>query len=174
MRQTTSLKPLETWDELNGAFFRKTLVHPEQVAREQGSFIAARAGADFNDGVAVFRGVPGQQAVLNVAAQFFQPGFQLGNLQGCKLRQFRIICLRQFLVVRQLLFRAVQLVPGFQQFLQAPVFPHDLRRFFLVAEKIRFCNDRFQFFQALAAFFNERRVIHGVFVYEILKDNVTF
>ena len=39
--------------------------------------------------------------------------------------------------------------------------PEDL---FLVIEEVRFGNDCFQFFKALAAFFNERCVIHGVCV----------
>ena len=146
------------------AFFRKALVHPEQVSGEQGRFISARAGADFNNGVPVFRRVTGKEAVLDVTAQFFQRLFQFRDLQGGQLRQFRVIRLRQLLIVRQLLFRGVQGVPRFHQFLQAAVLPHGFRGPLLVIEKIRFGNDRFQFFQALAAFFNERCVIHGVCV----------
>ena len=146
------------------AFFRKTLVHPQQVSGKQGCFIPARSGADFNNGVPVFRRVAGKQAVLHVAAQFFQRGFQFGNLHGGQFRQLRVIRLRQLLIVCQLLFRGVQGIPRFHQFLQAAVLPHGFRGPLLVIEKIRFGNDRFQFFQALAAFFNERCVIHGVCV----------
>lgn len=84
--------------EAPAAFFRKTLVHPQQVSGKQGGFIPARSGADFNDGVPVFRRVAGQQAVLHVAPQFFQGGFQFWNLQGGQFRQFRIVRLGQFLI----------------------------------------------------------------------------
>ena len=150
--------------EAPAAFFRKTMVHPQQVSGKQGGFIPARSGADFNDGVPVFRRVAGKQAVLHVAPQFFQGGFQFWNLQGGQFRQFRIVRLGQFLVVRQLLFRGVQGIPCFHEFLQAAVLSHDFRGLFLVIEEVRFGNDCFQFFQALAAFFNERCVIHGVCV----------
>src|ERR1700682_3397531 len=38
----------------------KTLIHPEQVAGEQGGLVAAGAGADFQDDVAIVHGVLGQ------------------------------------------------------------------------------------------------------------------
>ncbi len=49
-------------------------VHARQVAREQGGFVAARAGADFDEGVALVVGVFGQQQALQLVLQLHQFG----------------------------------------------------------------------------------------------------
>jgi hypothetical protein len=52
-------------------------IHAEEVAREEGGFVAAGAGADFDDGVAVFVGVRrekgGEEAALQ-GGEFFLEG----------------------------------------------------------------------------------------------------
>ena len=48
---------------------RKALIHPEQVAGEQGGLVAAGAGADFQHHVALVHGVLGQQRDANLLRQ---------------------------------------------------------------------------------------------------------
>ncbi len=54
-------------------------VHARQVAGEQGRFVAARAGADFHEGVARVVRVFGQQQALQFVFQLQQLGFGAGD-----------------------------------------------------------------------------------------------
>ena len=61
------------------------LVHPEQIAGKQGSLVAAGAGADFEDDVAVIHRVLGQQHELDPLLQRRAPAFERRLLGGRQL-----------------------------------------------------------------------------------------
>lgn len=55
--------------------FCVALVEAEDFSGEEGGFVAAGAGADFDEGVSVFVGVCGEEGVLEVFAEFCEGGF---------------------------------------------------------------------------------------------------
>jgi hypothetical protein len=66
-------------------------VHARQIGREQGGFLAARARADLEEGVAWVVRVLGQQRLLQLAMQAGDVGLGAGNLLARHLGQFRVV-----------------------------------------------------------------------------------
>ena len=60
--------------------FGMALVHPQQVGGEKGGFLAARAGADFQDGRPGVGGIAGQQGQAQRLFHFGDARLQLRNL----------------------------------------------------------------------------------------------
>ena len=90
--------------DLPAARLRIAGVHPVEVSRKQGRLLAARAGADLDDGVARIRRVRRQDAALDFQAQPLLFGFQPGDLLLGHLCQlgFRRLGREQGAVLRQL------------------------------------------------------------------------
>ena len=107
---------------------RETRIHPEQVAREQGGFLAAGARADFQDRVAAVVGIRRQHQRHERAFGARNRGFQFLFFRARDFGQFRIVggIGQQFGVAGQLLPQALQFVRRPGQVPQALVLAHHL------------------------------------------------
>ena len=98
--------------------FRVAAVHAEQVSGEQGGFVTASAGPDFQNDVLFIQGVAGQE-------QDFELFFQLGQafLQGRAFLlghkpHFRVGVLGQFQVFGQRFFRSLVIPKNIDNFFE--------------------------------------------------------
>ena len=66
-------------------------VHAQQVAREEGRFVAARARADFEKGVARVVRVFGQQQALQLFLELHQLGLGAGDFLACHLGHVGVV-----------------------------------------------------------------------------------
>ena len=76
---------------LPAALFGVAQVHAQQVAGKEGAFVAAGAGADFDDGVAGVVGVARQQQVFDAGFGFLQAGFGVSGFFVGKVAQLGVV-----------------------------------------------------------------------------------
>jgi hypothetical protein len=140
--------------------FRVALIHPVEVGGEERGLVAAGAGADLDDGVAVLGFVGREEGELDVAVEDGQTALDLRDLGGGKFRHFRVGAVGQFLIFGELRAEAAGFVVGLGEFFQPGLFTHDVACLGGVRIKVVGGHEPVQFGQTLAFFGDERGEIH--------------
>ena len=99
--------------DMPAAGFRVVCVHAEQVCREQGGFITAGAGANFNDHVFGIPRIFGNQQRADLFFKLFNAGFEFIDFHLSQFRHFVVRSAGQFFGIVKLLQRGFIFAPLF-------------------------------------------------------------
>ena len=132
------------------------VVHAVEIGGEKRRLVAAGAGADFHDGVAVLVFIRRQERDLDLFLRAGDALLQRRDFRRGHLGQLGIGAPGQLLVFAQLHLRLAIAFPQVEQFLGAGVLPHHVAGLFRVGVEIRRGNGRFEFAEAVGLFFDER------------------
>ncbi|OPZ22789.1 MAG: hypothetical protein BWZ10_00247 [candidate division BRC1 bacterium ADurb.BinA364] len=125
--------------------FAEPLIHPCQIGGEQRRFVAARAGANFQNGVFFVVGIGRQQQKLNLALGFGQCGFAFLDFEPGQLLHLRIAFAQHFARFLQPLFGGGALFQRFEKALVAAIGAAGLRHFLRIAGQFGRRHPLFQF-----------------------------
>ena len=139
---------------------RIAVVHPVKIGRENGGFASSGAGADFDNGIAVFVFVGWEQSDLKIALQVCEAFFQIGNFLARHLRHLSVLGRGQLAIIFQLPARALELVPERQHLLHAGMLAHDLARAFPIFKERRIGDLALEFGEALPLPFDQALEVH--------------
>ena len=137
------------------------LIEAEKFAGEEGGFVAASAGADFEKGVAFFGGVAGEEGVLHFGAEALNFFFQLRDFLGGHFGKF-VGAFGELAVVFQFGLEVLKVVPHPEDLFDRLVLAGEGGGAFLVGEKLGFGHCGFDFVEPCAPFGDERAVIHDL------------
>ena len=139
-------------------------VHAVQVGGKQRGLGAARAGADFHDGVARVGGIGRQHASLHLEGKAFLLRFEAADFLAGHLRQLGILRLggEQRAVVRQVTLHRQIRFAGSNEGLEPGIFARQLLKLLVVGKSFRVAQQSLHFANALAEFFDVRLEIHLV------------
>ena len=133
-----------------------------QIRREEGGLTAADAGADLNDGVAVFIRVGRQERKLDVAIQPGQIGVQRGDFLGGHGGQFGVrLVADEFDAFGSLGGGAFPGVPMVEQELELGVLAHGCAGAGGIVEQRRVGDGVIQLAEALPLPGDDRAEVHG-------------
>ena len=144
--------------DLPAARFGVTAIHPVKVGGEQRGFRAARAGADFDDGIARIRRVRRHEAELDLLRQSFFVRFEPGDFLFRHHGQlgFRRLAFQQRAVLFEIGERFQIIFAPRQQFLEPGVFAGQFLCALRVVESLWIAQRGFDFGKAFAEFFDVR------------------
>ena len=146
--------------ELESLRLGVALIHAVKIGSEEGGFIAAGAGADFDDGVAVFAFVGRKEGELDLAVEDGEAFFDLRNFGGGQLGHFGVGAGSELLVFGELGAKALRFAVRIGEFFKTRLFAHDIACFDRVVEKIVGRDELIQLGQAFAFFGDERGEVH--------------
>ena len=141
--------------------FGVALICAGEFAGEERGFVAAGTGADFDEGVAIFGGVGGQQRELELFGKGYDEGFQRGDFLGGHSGEVGVVGEGEFAVFGELAVGVLELVPEVDGMFQIPVFAQDVFGAGWIGEKIRVAEGFLDFMEAGLSAGDERGVVHG-------------
>ena len=136
-------------------------VHAVEVGGEKRGLVAAGAGAEFHDGVAVLIRVGREQRVLHGGLGLGDALFERGDFRRGHLGHLGVVAARQLQVFGQLGAGLLQQRPAGDQLLEPGVFAQDLPRLPRIVVEIGGGNLSFEFAKAVGLASEEWGEVHG-------------
>ena len=136
------------------------MIHPVKIGRENGGFASAGAGPNFDDRVAIFIFIRGQQSNLQFSLELGHALFQVRDFiigHGCDLHVPRT---GQLAIVVELFARSFQFIPLRQHTFGTGMLAHDFLSTLAIIEQLRIGDLALEFLEPFAFALNERLKVH--------------